>query len=277
MKKKSLENKRKEMPFLEHLEELRRRILICLAALIVLSCAAFPLTNIALKILTYPNMHLIKPAKLIFLKPTGMLMVRMEIAIAMGIIGSLPLIIYQLWRFIAPGLLPKEKKYGFPVIFFTFFCFILGAFFAYLAMIPIMLYFLFNTMGTESIEAMININDYMSFMLRIILITGLVYELPVLAFFLARIGLVSPTFLRKFRRHSIVFILILAAVITPTPDPFNMCILAIPLYFLYEISIWVTVLAYRKRQEADAEKKKNPHAKKPTKKPNSQTKSKSHR
>ena len=271
MKRKDSDESKKEMPFLEHLEELRQRILKSLAALIIFSCAAFATTSWILDFLTYPNSHLAKPAKLIFLKPTAMLMLRMEIALAMGLIASLPVIIYQLWQFISPGLLPAERKYVIPIILLTCFCFLLGGSFAYFVMIPVVLPFLFS-MGTETIEAAINISDYMSFVLRLILATGLVFELPVVAFFLARLGLITPAFLRRSRKYAIVLIFIVAAIITPTPDPVNQTILAVPLMLLYEISIWVTVLAYKKRQEAEKEPEPPPAKKKtggkiPAKKP----------
>jgi sec-independent protein translocase protein TatC len=265
MKKNNTDETKKEMPFLEHLEELRQRILKSLAALIIFSCASFAATTRLLDFLTYPNSHLSKPAKLIFLKPTAMLMLRMEIALAAGLIASLPVIIYQLWQFISPGLLPGERKYVIPVILLTCFCFLLGGSFAYFVMIPVVLPFLFS-LGTTAIEANINISDYMSFVLRLILATGLVFELPVVAFFLARLGLVTPTFLRKSRKYAIVIIFVVAAIITPTPDPVNQTILAVPLMLLYEISIWVTVLAYKKRQEAEKETEPPPAKKKPARK-----------
>jgi sec-independent protein translocase protein TatC len=237
------------MPFLDHLEELRWRILKSLITVIVLSFAAFPFTDLALDILTFPNTRLASPAKLIFLKPTGMLMIRMEIAISLGVIASLPVILYQLWQFVAPGLMPRERKYVFPVIFITMACFFAGTVFAYFAMIPVILPFLFS-MGTNAIQATININEYMSFVLRLILLTGLTFELPVLAFFLARIGLVSPNLLRKIRRYAIVAIFIFAAVVTP-PDPLSQIVLAVPMLLLYEISILVSLIGQRKKKEAD--------------------------
>jgi sec-independent protein translocase protein TatC len=151
------------------------------------------------------------------------------------------------------------------VILLTCFCFLLGGSFAYFVMIPVVLPFLFS-MGTETIEAAINISDYMSFVLRLILATGLVFELPVVAFFLARLGLITPAFLRKSRKFAIVIIFIVAAIITPTPDPVNQTILAVPLMLLYEISIWVTVLAYKKRREADQDTEPPPVKKKPVRK-----------
>jgi sec-independent protein translocase protein TatC len=265
MKKNNQEETKKEMPFLEHLEELRQRILKSLAALVLLSCASFAATDWILDFLTYPNSHLANPAKLIFLKPTAMLMLRMEIALAAGLIASLPVIIYQIWQFISPGLLPGERKYVIPVILLTCLCFLVGGSFAYFVMIPVVLPFLFS-LGTKAIEANINISDYMSFVLRLILATGLVFELPVVAFFLARLGLVTPAFLRKSRKYAVILIFVVAAIITPTPDPVNQTILAIPLMLLYEISIWVTVLAYKKRQEAEPAAVKAPARKKTVRK-----------
>jgi sec-independent protein translocase protein TatC len=250
MKRKK--NPDREMPFLDHLEELRWRILKSLGAVITAAAAAFTLTDWILDLLTLPNERLAHPARLIFLKPAGMLMLRMEIAIVTGLIAALPVVLYQLWQFICPGLLPRERKLFPPILFSTIFCFAMGAGFAYGVMIPIILPFLYG-MGTESIEAVINVNEYVSFMMRLILLTGLVFELPVAAFFLARLGLVTPKLLRRIRKYSIVAIFILAAVVTPTPDPVNQIILAVPLLVLYEISILVAAVAYRKRLSGETE------------------------
>lgn len=240
-------NAAREMPFLDHLEELRWRIIKCLSSVIITTCAAFPLTTWLLNILTYPNARLAHPAKLIYLKPAAMMMIRMEISIAAGLIASLPVVIYQIWKFVSPGLLAKEKNYVFPVILITLFCFAIGGAFAYFAIIPVMLPFLFS-MGTQYIEANINISDYMSFVLRLVLICGLVFEMPVLAFFLARIGLLSHRFLIKFWRYALVVIFIFAAIATPTPDPFNLFLLALPIVLLYGISIWVAAIGYKKKE-----------------------------
>ncbi|MCJ7813221.1 twin-arginine translocase subunit TatC [bacterium] len=240
---------RKEMPFLDHLEELRWRILKSLISIVLCTFVASPFTASMLRLLTLPNDHLKQPAKLIFLKPTGMFMIRMEVAVAGGIIISFPIIFYQFWQFVAPGLLSKEKKYFLPTLFFTTFCFLAGALFCYTVLIPVILPFLFS-MGTETIEATININEYMSFVLRLIVASGLIFELPILSYYLSRIGIITPTFLRKYRRHSIVFIFIFAAIITP-PDPFSQTLLAIPLLLLYEISIWVSMIGYRKKKVSD--------------------------
>ncbi|MCD6117127.1 twin-arginine translocase subunit TatC [bacterium] len=246
-KNKSAKN---EMPFLEHLEELRQRILKSLASVILFTLGAFPFTGFLLNFLTLPNDNLPSPAKLIFLKPAGMLIVRMEIAIAAGLIFSLPVILYQFWMFVSPGLLYKEKKFLFPSLLFTTFCFVSGSFFAYKILIPVVLPFLFS-MGTEFIEANINITEYISFVLRLIIISGLIFELPVLSFFLARIGVLSPKFMRKYRGYAVVLVFVFAAIITP-PDPMSQLLIAIPLLFLYELSIFIALFAQKKRQKGEA-------------------------
>jgi sec-independent protein translocase protein TatC len=235
----------KEMPFLAHLEELRWRILKSLGALVFFAFVAFPFTGTVLNWLTLPNTRLANPAKLIFLKPSGMLMVRMEIALASAFILALPVILYQIWQFIAPALHDKEKRLILPIVFFTTFSFVLGSAFCYFAMIPVVLPFMLS-MGTESIEATININEYLSFIMQLILVSGLVFEFPMVTYFLSRLGLVTPGFLKKYRRHSIVFIFIFAAVVTP-PDPISQIVLAVPLLFLYEISIFVAGLGKRNK------------------------------
>jgi len=190
-KTKKRRTNRKEMPFLDHLEELRWRILKSLGSVILFTIITFPFTGALLTFLTYPNTRLKEPAELIFLKPTGMLMVRLEIAVVVGIIASLPVIFYQFWQFISPGLLPKERRYFLPALFFTTFCFLSGTAFAYFILIPTVLPFLFS-MGTEVIKPTINITEYMSFALRLILISGLIFELPILSFILSVTGLVQP-------------------------------------------------------------------------------------
>ena len=236
------------MSFLEHLEELRRRILLSLAVAIVFTIGAFPFSGLLLNLLTLPNDILNTPAKLIFLKPAGMLVVRMEIALAAGIIIALPFLLYQFWMFVSPGLLQTERKFFIPTMFFTTFCFLSGAFFAYRILIPIVLPFLFS-MGTESIEANINITEYISFVLRLIILSGLIFELPVLSFFLARIGILTPSFMRKYRKYGIILVFIFAAVITP-PDPMSQLLLAFPVLFLYEISILIARLAQKNRNKS---------------------------
>jgi len=237
------------MAFLDHLEELRWRILKCLGAVMFGFIIAMFFSGQLLDLLTRPNDLLEKPADLIFLKPTGMLMVRMEIAFVAGLIGTSWFIFIQFWKFVAPGLLPKEKKYFLPALLLTALWFLLGIAFSYFVMIPQVLPFLYQ-MGTESIKATINITEYISFTLRLILVAGLIFELPTLSFFLSRLGLLTPSFMRKYRRYGIVLVFILSAVITP-PDPASQILMAFPLLLLYEISIGFSKWGYSRKQASD--------------------------
>ena len=240
---------RKEMPFLDHLEEFRWRILKSLGSVFVVTLVSFPFTGFLLNLLTLPNDKLSEPAEMIFLKPTGMLVVRMEVALVVGIIVSLPVLFYQFWQFVAPGLLQNERKYVIPALLFTTSCFLLGTSFAYFILIPTVLPFLFS-MGTDTIAAKININEYMSFVLRLIIVAGSIFELPVLAFFLSRIGIVTPKFLRKYRAYGVVVVLIFYGLVTP-PDPASQMLMALPLLFLYQISIWISIIGFRKKKASD--------------------------
>jgi sec-independent protein translocase protein TatC len=250
----SIKNKKidpKEMPFLDHLEELRKRILISLGVTLVFMIAFMPLSGFFLEILTLPNDHLKEPAQLIYLKPAGIMMVRMEIGLVAGLLAALPVIFYQLWKFIAPGLMPRERRMVMPAVAITTVCFLIGSAFCYFIVIPTILPFLYS-MGTETIKPQINISEYIGFLLRMILVSGLIFELPVLSYFLSRLGILKPEFMKKYRRYAIVVIFIFAAIVTP-PDPVSQVLMAIPLTVLYEISIWVSVIAVRKRMRAESE------------------------
>ncbi|MCK5145921.1 twin-arginine translocase subunit TatC [bacterium] len=250
MTEKTTKSTKNEMPFLEHLEELRWRILKSLGSVVLFMVVTFPFTGAILKILTMPNDHLADPANLLFLKPTGMLTVRIEIAIAVGIVISLPVIFYQFWQFVSPGLHSSERNFVFPSIFLTTFCFLLGSAFSYFIIIPTVLPFLFG-MGTETISAEININYYMSFVLRLILVAGLVFELPVISLLLSNLGILKPQFMRKYRRYGIVITFIFSAIVTP-PDPMSQMLMALPLLVLYEISIFVAMYGYSRKKARDA-------------------------
>jgi sec-independent protein translocase protein TatC len=247
--KKEKKHDPKEMPFLDHLEELRWRILKSLGAILLFTLIAFPFSAHLLNILTRPNDVLRNPAEIIFLKPTGALIVRMEASLVTGVIVSAVFIFYQMWQFIAPGLLPNEKKYFWPGMLSTILCFASGIAFSYFILIPTVLPILYS-MGTETISAKINLNDYIGFVLRLILVCGLIFELPVISYLFTRIGLLTPAFLRKYRRYGIVTIFILAALLTP-PDPASQIMMALPLILLYEISIIVSVIALRIRTSAE--------------------------
>jgi sec-independent protein translocase protein TatC len=180
------------------------------------------------------------------LSPYGIVMLYMEAILICGVILSMPYTIYCLWKFVAPGLLPKERHYITSIVFFTSFCFFTGIIFGYYILLPAALTF-FSTFGTQNIELHVALDQYVSFMLALLLGAGLVFELPMISYFLSKMGILTPAFMRKYRRHAIVVILIIAAVVTPTPDMVTQTLLALPMFVLYEVSIFVSQFAQKKK------------------------------
>ena len=201
--------------------------------------------NHIIEILIKPTENLNNSMDLQVLKVQGMFMIKWGIALLGGIIVSIPVLTYQLWRFIAPGLYFDEKKYIIPLILFTFLSFLVGLIFAYVIVIPFSLSF-FTAAGFEGIENNFSINYYFSFITWLMVGSGLIFELPVIVFIFSVIGLLTPAFMRHYRRYAIVIILILSAFITP-PDPISLVLMSIPLLLLYEISIGVSWLVNRKK------------------------------
>jgi sec-independent protein translocase protein TatC len=238
------------MSFLDHLEELRWRLIKALAGLIVavVICGIFS-DWIVNELLIRPMKQTNPPLNVINVVPYGQITFYMMVVLVGGLILSTPWILYHLWKFVQPGLLPKERKYISGIVGFTSLCFLSGVAFAYFIMLPFMLQF-FSTFGTSQIQNMIAVTDYISFVLTIILLSGLVFELPMVSYFLARFGILTPAFMRHYRRHAVVAILIIAAVVTPTTDPLTMSVFALPMMVLYEISILVAASAQRKREQA---------------------------
>ena len=160
---------------------------------------------------------------------------------------AFPFIINQIWLFVKPALYEKEIKWTRRLTFFTTICFFSGILFSYFVLVPGMLQFA-SAFGNELIKNQIDINNYLSFLILINLAMGILFELPVAVFILTKIGILSPQLLMKYWKYSVVFILILAAVITPTPDPLSQLIFAFPLFILYLISIYISKLAVNKQK-----------------------------
>lgn len=246
-----------EMPFFEHLEELRWRIIKALIGVVIgmILCwivMDWLMEHVFLSPVLSLNADLKdgqQPINLQNLKPFGQVFLYMQVSIIGGIVLSIPNILYQLWSFIAPGLLTRERRYIKSIVIFSSACFLAGIAFAYFVILPSALHF-FAGFGTLEIENNIAINEYMSFIISIMLAAGIVFELPMVSWFLSRLGILTPAFMRKYRRHSIVAIFILAAILTPGTDPVSQILLALPLLVLYEFSILVSAWASRKREES---------------------------
>jgi len=233
-----------EMSFLDHIEELRWRIIYSLIGVFVFTVAAWIFIDPIVEVV------LLKPARdanasLQNLRPFGQLFLYIQVAIIVGIVISLPNIFYQLWQFISPALKKKERKHIVWIVFFSSFCFLSGIAFAYFVMLPLTMKFAAQ-FGTTEIANEFAIDEYMSIIISVMLAAGLVFELPMISFFLSKLGILTPKFMRKYRRHAIVIILVLAAFLTPGADPVSQVILAVPLVLLYEISIFISKLSVKK-------------------------------
>ncbi len=232
-----------EMSFLDHLEELRWRLIYALIGVVAGTVIAWIFIDQLVAFI------LLKPARdagavLQNLKPFGQIFLYLQVAIIAGIILSLPNLFYQLWKFIAPALKKNERKYILAVVIFSTLCFLSGIVFAYYVLLPLALQFVAQ-FGTEAIKNNFAINEYMNIIISIMLGAGLVFELPMLSFFLTKLGILTPAFMRKYRRYALIIILFFAALLTP-PDPVSQVILAVPLVLLYEISIFISKLSLKK-------------------------------
>ncbi len=234
-----------EMPFLDHLEELRWRLIKSLASVVLFTVIAFAFSDRLMDFLLLTTKNLRHPINLQVLKVQTVFIIKLELALIAGIMISLPVIFYQLWAFVAPGLMENERKYVVPVVVFATVSFLVGAAFALFVIIPFALDF-FLSLAPQGVQNQIALDFYFGFVARLVLVFGIVFELPLVSLFLTKIGLITPSMLRKYRRYAIVIIFIAAAILTP-PDPTTQIMLAVPLLVLYEITIWISRLFFRKR------------------------------
>jgi sec-independent protein translocase protein TatC len=235
-----------EMTFLEHLEELRWRIIKSAIGVLVAGIVVGIFINFIVEnVLLLPATKTIPPIKLQNIKPFGQFTLYMEIILIGGVILSIPNIIFQIWKFIEPGLKQNERKYIRSIVIFSSVCFLTGIVFAYFVILPTALEFL-SSFGSSIINNNIAVDEYFSFIISTMLAAGVVFELPMVSFFLSKIGILKPEFMRKYRKHAIVIILIIAAILTPSPDITSQLLLGIPLVILYEISILICKFSQKK-------------------------------
>ena len=229
------------MSIVDHLEELRWRILKSLGSIFLMSIITFNFANYLVDLLIEPANQISGEMNLQVLTIQGMFLIKWNLAILGGIIFSIPVITIQIWKFLSPGLYDKERKILLPLILTAFACFMLGGMFAYKVILPFSLDF-FASMITGGIENNFSINYYFNFVLALIIGSGIIFELPVASFLFSSIGLINPIFLRQYRREAIMGTVVLSAIITP-PDPISLIIMSIPMIILYEISIFVSWFA----------------------------------
>jgi len=237
----------KEMGFLDHLEELRWRIIKAFIGVIVGGViVGIFISWIVNNVLFAPAKATTPPLNIINLKPYGQFTLYLEVILIGGLIISIPNIFYQFWRFIEPALKENERKNISSIVFFTSLCFLGGIVFSYYFLIPPALGF-FASFGSDSIiQDNIAANEYLKFVLSLIIASGIVFELPMASFFLSKVGILKPQFMRKYRRHAIIIILLVAGIVTPGPDITSQILLSIPLLVLYEVSILICKYSQKK-------------------------------
>ncbi|MEQ1857359.1 MAG: twin-arginine translocase subunit TatC [Longimicrobiales bacterium] len=245
-------NQRGEMPFLDHLEELRWRILWALLAI-----AAGTIVGLVL-VFNYPVLDfLLAPVRdaradptlqLIYLSPADPFFVQMKLGIYIGLILAFPVVVYHVWAFLSPALEKREKRAVIPALYLGLILFLAGAALAYFIALPVTLAF-FQAIETEALQGQLEINQTIAFVVKMLLAFGAVFELPVVIMGLSVLGLVTPAFLRSKRRHAIVMITILASFLTPGDIITLTIMMMVPLIFLYELGIILSVGIYRGKKK----------------------------
>jgi len=240
------------MSFLEHLEELRKRIIYSLIAVTVGFFACWNYHQFIFRYVQRPVMDALQrngmAEKLVYLNPTEPFNLYLKVAFLAGLFVTSPFVLYQVWLFISPGLYRNEKRYVLPFMFSTVFLFLGGGLFAYKMVYPAALNFLIDY--GKQFQPMITIGEYTDLFLTIMLGMGVIFEMPILVFFLSMMGIVSPRWMWHNVRYSILVIFIIAAILTPTTDILNMCLFATPMVALYILSIGVAWMVHPAQRRA---------------------------
>jgi sec-independent protein translocase protein TatC len=268
------ESQDNEMTFWDHLEDLRGSLFRSVIAIVVFGITAFIFKGIIFdQVILAPKNNdfitfrlLCKLGKmlsidtfcfktasinLINIELAGQFMSHLMISIIVGLVVAVPYIVWEFWRFIKPGLTESERKNTRGAVFIISMLFLTGVLFSYFLVVPLMINFLGNYQVSASVTNQIALTSYTSSVTMMTLIMGLIFEFPILVVFLTKIGILSPSLLKKYRKHTIVVILIIAGLITPSPDIFSQLIVAVPLYCLYEISLSVSSRMYTKREKKE--------------------------
>ncbi len=265
-----------EMSFLDHLEELRWHLIRSLGAIMVFAVAAFFAKNLVFHTIllgpsrvdfwTYEMLcrlsEILKSEALCIdelpfiiqsRKMTGQFSMHVTSSFVVGIICAFPYAFWEIWRFIKPGLYPTERKAARGATFFVSMLFIIGVLFGYFVVTPISINFLANYQLDPSILNEFDIISYVSTVITLVLACGILFQLPIVVYFLTRAGLITPEVMRTYRKHAIIVILILGAMLTP-PDPFSQILIAMPLFGLYQVSIFISARVIKKEQSTELQK-----------------------
>ena len=221
-----------EQPLRDHLQEFRKRLIICLVVVAIAALACYNYVDDIIALLSGPA------GKLYFMNPSEVFFTYMEIALYAGILFTLPVLLYEVWAFVAPALWPEERRAVLVILPTAVILFYVGLVFAYYLVIPAAVTF-FMGFATQTLQPMFSLESYLSFILALTLPFGFIFELPLIVVFLAKIGLVTGVFLKGKRKILIVIAFIFAAVVSPTTDIFTQTMIAVPLIVLYEISLFI--------------------------------------
>jgi len=271
-KKRGKKTPQGEMSFLEHLEELRWHIIRSVALISIFAIVAFIMKDFIFnEVIFKPKMpdfwsnrmmaklgEIVgsdalnintKPLKLISLKMADQFMLHFMVSIIVGLIVASPFVFFEIWRFIKPALYDKEKKHASGTVFFTSVLFMIGILFGYFIIVPLSIDFLTTYSVSPEVENQINMRSYIGTVTSITFASGFIFLLPIFSFFLSKVGILTPQFMRSYRKHAYVVMFLASAIITP-PDIFSQIMVAIPLLFLYEISIYISKVVVKKREKS---------------------------
>lgn len=266
----------KEMSFLDHLEELRWHVVRSVAAIFIMMILAFVFTHEIFEYIVFapgrPDFITFQwlcsigqkfnlegicveeiPMKIQSRFLMGQFTMQLTASFVIGLIVAFPYVVWELWRFISPGLYPKERNGSKGAVFFVSFLFLLGIAFGYYVLSPMTIAFLANYSISDVIANEFDITSYVSTITALVFGSGLLFQLPVVIFFLTKVGIVTPAFMRQYRKHAVIAILIIGAIITPSPDPLSQSLIAIPLYVLYEISIFISAIELKRKEKRELE------------------------
>ncbi len=271
----------KELTFWDHLDELRKVLFRILAVISVFTIIAFLFKETMFDVVLAPSRYdfglyrffcylgsafsfpSLCPESfqthLISIQLASQFLIHMSMSFYVGIVITSPYIIYQLFRFISPALREKERKYSARVIFFSSLLFLMGMLLCYFLIFPLSFRFLATYQVSEEIPNTITLSSYINTFMMLMLMMGIVFEIPILCWLFAKLGFLTDTYMKRYRKHAIVIILVIAAVITPTADIFTLLLVSIPMYFLYEMSIWIVRKSALRPEKAEEEGWESPY------------------
>jgi len=236
-----------KVTLLRHLEDLRRALLVSIIAVVIAAIASFYYSDQILDLIQKPLKDLGMGLDLVYIGVTEGFFVKMKLALLAGLVIAFPVVAWELWSFIAPALYPHEKRYVYTLFPIILVLFAGGVLFSYFTLLKMVLAFMVYIAG--ELKPMITVDKYLSFVLTLTIPFGLVFELPVVVFFLTKTGIIGADVLVRNRKYALLAIFVVAAALTPGPDPISQTMMAVPVYLLYEISIWVAKLAQPKNKE----------------------------